>query len=262
MSIQINGLVMAEHLNGLQAVCESWDDASGRWIVRLESGSIKKLRPANCAVEMSPLTCCKELPEDSDTMVVVKKETDHADVAARLVLRISCVAQLSMAIAQIIHPGPEHHTLYENVVDMILPAIGLKASLIQTENKFGDNLQLVTGISAIHMGELIHADGWATSVLQGAMPHCPHRHALQLGLFFLSGTSAWLVREKLPDAEEEEKPEDAGEEDADDSASEGDSELQDLQSDGFEGFIEDPRSAVDGPSSSADPYPEAGKDSC
>jgi hypothetical protein len=239
---------MAGHLNGLQGVCERWDDSTGRWIVRLETGDLKKLRPANCVIEVPPLTT-EEIKRPP------RRETDCADVAARFVLRASCVVQLSMTAAQLVHPDAEHQHLYEIALDTILPIIGLKASLIQKEASTMDNLQLVAGISAFHAGEILHNDGIMKAVMHGIAPQCPH--AMQLGLFFLGGTSAWLVRQKLPfkegdkgwkglfeDSDEEHENEDEADEGAE-------SELPDMESDGFEGFIEDPAS------SAADPYPEA-----
>ena len=85
-------------------------------------------------------------------------------MAARLVLRASSLAQLSMVAAQFLHADGFHlsdqQNLYELLLDCILPIVGLKASM-QVESKTFDNLQLVSGISAIHAGEILHGDGIA-----------------------------------------------------------------------------------------------------
>jgi len=297
--IRIQDLVAAGHLNGQHGICESWDAESGRWIVRLEGGDMKKLRPENCAVEVRPATIATALPEltplpepsadVSDEKPAVKVELESNDVvAARLVLRASSLAQLSMVAAQFLHADgfhlPDQQNLYELLLDCILPVIGIKASM-QSESKTFDNLQLVSGISAIHAGEILHGDGILKSlvhpcVIQSGLcysvPHFTGNHAASLGLFFLAGTSSWLVRRTLPYVEEKEDEDEAkkgeekgfwsalfddamedddsmGEEkeEDEDEESKSESELPELESDGFEGFVED---AGADPGSSADPY--------
>jgi hypothetical protein len=169
-----------------------------------------------------------------------------ADVMARLVLRATCVAQISMTAAQLIdwHPDETHQHMYETVFDFIMPLLGLKASFSQYEAKRFDNLQIVSGVSAIHVGEVIHHDGMLPSLLHGSIPHCPH--ALQLGLYFLAGSSAWLVRQNLPYVED-------GDEEHLDNDAEGS-----IEPDESGGAIEEPDRLAD-PSSSADPYHAACK---
>jgi len=271
MSICIRGLVAAEHLNGLHGVCQRWDEPSGRWIVQLESGEFKKLRSVNCGVEKAFVISGPESPQETSKdigpEVIATKQHDSADTAARMVLRASCVAQISMAMAQLVHPDAHHQHFYEPLMDCILPFFGLKASM-QVEAKKLDNLQFVGGISAIHAVEILHGDGIWQSVLQGSVPHCPH--ALALGLFFFSGTSAWLVRRPLPYVEDEEEEEEKEqheddcqeESDEDEESSDQDSETEIdgflLQSPEFAGFGED-SSNERIPGSSSDPYPGASK---
>eukprot|EP00928_Gymnodinium_smaydae_P015083 TRINITY_DN1552_c0_g1_i1.p1 TRINITY_DN1552_c0_g1~~TRINITY_DN1552_c0_g1_i1.p1 ORF type:complete len:501 (+),score=132.93 TRINITY_DN1552_c0_g1_i1:1158-2660(+) len=45
--VRIQGMTGATHLNGQTAVCASWDAAKERWLVRLDSGEEKLVRPAN-----------------------------------------------------------------------------------------------------------------------------------------------------------------------------------------------------------------------
>lgn len=49
--VRLGGLKGAAHLNGMAGVCGDWDDAAGRWIVRLENGEQKSLKPENLTVE-------------------------------------------------------------------------------------------------------------------------------------------------------------------------------------------------------------------
>lgn len=256
MPIRIHGLIDACHLNGLEGVCERWDEESGRWIVRLHSGAFKKLRPANCGVEKLLATFSAELPEETRPEVASAKtlSSNTSDIVARMVLRASCVAHLSMALAEMVHPVHHHEHFYEPLMDCILPLYGLKASA-QTEAKHLDSLTFVAGISFVHAGEILHGDGIVKSLLHSTLPHCPH--ALNLGLFFLSGSSAWLVRQPLPYVEDEdEKGEKQEEHDDDDATSdEAGSTEQDSQLDTFEGFIEESECTA----SSADPYLDACK---
>jgi len=46
-SVRIYGLINAKHFNGVRATCESFDDISGAWSVKLTTGETKKLMPDN-----------------------------------------------------------------------------------------------------------------------------------------------------------------------------------------------------------------------
>lgn len=46
-AVRLWGLKSAAHLNGFTGTCEEWDGAASRWIVRLQSGERKSLKPDN-----------------------------------------------------------------------------------------------------------------------------------------------------------------------------------------------------------------------
>lgn len=49
--VRLVGLKGAAHLNGMAGVCGDWDNAAGRWIVSLENGEQKSIKPENLTVE-------------------------------------------------------------------------------------------------------------------------------------------------------------------------------------------------------------------
>mmetsp|Transcript_120640 Transcript_120640/g.303298 ORF Transcript_120640/g.303298 Transcript_120640/m.303298 type:complete len:1307 (-) Transcript_120640:181-4101(-) len=49
-SVRLNGLEKAAHLNGQQAVIVEWEADSGRWTIRLQNGSEKRVRSENMQV--------------------------------------------------------------------------------------------------------------------------------------------------------------------------------------------------------------------
>merc|ERR1712046_480038 len=125
---------------------------------------------------------------------------------------------------------------------MIIPTIGLKASFLQSESYFLDNLQLVSIASGAHAIEVLNGAGIGHALLQGSLPHMQPPHMTRLGLFLLAGGSAFLVRDNLPAKEEEEEGDDDEEDDEEEANENTDVEsgLPEGESDGFEGFIEDP----------------------
>lgn len=49
-TVRLSGLKAAAHLNGLSGTCKEWDGSAGRWVVCLESGEQKSLKPENLEV--------------------------------------------------------------------------------------------------------------------------------------------------------------------------------------------------------------------
>mmetsp|Transcript_153704 Transcript_153704/g.294547 ORF Transcript_153704/g.294547 Transcript_153704/m.294547 type:complete len:223 (-) Transcript_153704:17-685(-) len=154
-----------------------------------------------------------------------KRAEPFRNDAGRIALRVSCVAQLAMAAAQLIHPDAEHQHLYEVALDCILPWIGLKAAE-QKETKCFDNLSVISLASAIHMFQIVKSDplhcsplgflahkmlgGSVRGMVQVAM-EAPCSQGVPLFTYALGGGAAWLVRRRLPAAapqEEEEEDED------------------------------------------------------
>lgn len=48
--VQLHGLQGAPELNGVLGACEEWDDGKTRWMVRLESGEVRSVKPENLTV--------------------------------------------------------------------------------------------------------------------------------------------------------------------------------------------------------------------
>jgi len=258
MEIHVHGLVSAAHLNGMPGICERWDEETGRWIVQMQDGVFRKLRPVNCGVQ-------KNLETVPWAEEVLSPARTTADTIARLVLRASCLAQMASSLSEFVQPdgiywvpNDHHKHFYEPLSDLILPVFGLKGSF-QTEATKLDNLTFVAGVSGMHAYEIVHGDAVMSTLLKGSAPHLAGNHAMALGLFFLSGTSAWAVRSSLPYVEK--KDEDETDSHAnDESGSEGSyTDTESSFADEFEGFVED-CSNTDAPGSSADPYPEVAKD--
>lgn len=68
-SVRAVGLVSAAHLNGTNGICLGWIQETGRWLVRLNGGEQKALRPDNLEVEQ---------PGNSDTMAQVLGVMENA----------------------------------------------------------------------------------------------------------------------------------------------------------------------------------------
>jgi len=49
MAVRVCGLKSSPELNGVLGLCHQWDAEGSRWIVRFESGKLKKFRPQNLA---------------------------------------------------------------------------------------------------------------------------------------------------------------------------------------------------------------------
>jgi len=47
MVVRVRGLQSAAHLNDLQGICTGFDETKGRWLVQLENGETKALKPDN-----------------------------------------------------------------------------------------------------------------------------------------------------------------------------------------------------------------------
>lgn len=94
VTVRLCGLKGAAHLNGMTGVCKDWDATAGRWIVSLDSGEEKSLKPDNLSIE--PGEECEDNPACSDYEVEDERD-DFQRMASDLESGFVCCDGLTSA---------------------------------------------------------------------------------------------------------------------------------------------------------------------